>query len=493
MAIIEDTFTPALDRVLAQVTAVPSEIAAVRALDDRALLVAQRKLADIQRALGSPATLLAGEISHRSRRELGYGGLAQREGYRNPESLIQHVTGSTSREATTLVQVGVLVHDAVATAHPDLADPEYEVREPWLEAVGTAVRQRELSIDAANAIRAGLGQPTPADVEGSGVTATELAAAAVELVALAPGLHVGELLRRARQLRDDLDEAGIADRERAIYLERSIKRMRRPNGASRYIVDTDLESGAFWDDLYDKITSPRRNGPRFIDAADQQWAESISADERTLEQYVHDSLTELLRIAATSGHKESKRIVGSRMPAVRVLVTADSLSKRAGHGYIEGNDIPVSIATVERLVCTSGTVPIVFDSRGQVLDLGREQRLFSPQQKLALCARDGGCMAPGCNRPASFTEAHHINHFQSGGETNIADGILLCRYHHMLLHNNGWEIEREGAEYWLIPPREVDPQRGRRHMPSKSAARRELLRQHESALKPERQLATVQG
>ena len=79
-------------------------------------------------------------------------------------------------------------------------------------------------------------------------------------------------------------------------------------------------------------------------------------------------------------------------------------------------------------------------------------------------------------------EAHHINFWaRDGGETNIADGVLLCKFHHLLLHNNGWEIERVGSEYFLLPPAEVDATRTRRRMPSKSAAMRDLLRERELA------------
>ena len=66
----------------------------------------------LSQRIGACASMVAGEVGHRSRRELGYSGLAQREGFRTPEALIQHTTGSTAREARTLVQVGGMVHEA---------------------------------------------------------------------------------------------------------------------------------------------------------------------------------------------------------------------------------------------------------------------------------------------------------------------------------------------------------------------------------------------
>jgi hypothetical protein len=122
----------------------------------------------------------------------------------------------------------------------------------------------------------------------------------------------------------------------------------------------------------------------------------------------------------------------------------------------------------------------VFDHNGQPLDHGHEQRLFSKRQKAALALRDGGCRWTNCERPPSWCEAHHILWWaRDAGPTDIGNGILLCKHHHLLLHNNGWDIIREPDEngidlYWLIPPSEVDPQQKRIAMPSKSAAMKQL-------------------
>jgi hypothetical protein len=161
---------------------------------------------------------------------------------------------------------------------------------------------------------------------------------------------------------------------------------------------------------------------------------------------------------------------------VRVLATKARLDKRKGHGWIEGFDLPISLQTVERIACESGTVQLEFDESGHPLDLGREQRLYSKRQRIVLAAAQGGCMFGDCERPPSRCEAHHAKHWKRDhGETNILDGVPLCRYHHLLVHNNGWEIVPDAEGLRLIPPREIDPERRRRFMPSKSAALRDLL------------------
>ena len=461
----EESFDTSLDGARRALNVVAGCSRLVSTLSDPDLLRIQRELSDLARGLGASAAVVAGEISHRSRRELGYAGLAQREGFRTPEALIRHETGSTARNAAALVQVGTMARDSGAVE-------ALSSTEPWLREVGAAVAVGSLSVDAARAIRIGLGAPSE---RAGSVTPDDLASAAHLLVIEAARLDADELLRCARRARDELDEAGIADRERAAFEERSVRRTRRPNGLSQYIIDPDIESAAFWDDVYDSLTSPRRGGVRFVDDADKAWAEGISSDERTTDQYVHDSFTQLLRIAVSAETGESRRIVGSRQPSVRVLVTRTALEARQGHGRIEGCDIPISLETVERIACESGTVQLDFDESGDPLDLGREQRLYSKRQRIALAAAQGGCMFGDCDRPPGWCEAHHAKHWKRDhGGTDILDGVLLCRYHHLLVHNNGWEIVRDEAGFWLIPPREVDADQRPRLMPSKSAALRDL-------------------
>ncbi|MFC0682339.1 HNH endonuclease signature motif containing protein, partial [Lysobacter korlensis] len=88
-----------------------------------------------------------------------------------------------------------------------------------------------------------------------------------------------------------------------------------------------------------------------------------------------------------------------------------------------------------------------------------------------------GCRFPGCDRPPSWCEAHHLDEWaRDGGRTDVADGILLCRHHHMLIHNNAWRIKRDRANYFLIAPRERDPHQTPILMPSKSSALADLQR-----------------
>jgi len=249
----------------------------------------------------------------------------------------------------------------------------------------------------------------------------------------------------------------------------------------------DPETFAVVSDVYDRVTSPRRTVPSFADARDVDSSRGGDTahdgdpahdpdaahdldDDRSPEQRASDTIAELLRQGVGA---DPSQLLGDGPIGVRVIVAARALDERQGRGFLEGHSDAVSIATVERLACSAGTVALTVDgspdNAGQPLNLGRERRLFSRAQRIALAARDGGCRWPGCERPPSWCEAHHIEHWQrDGGRTDVADGILLCRHHHLLAHNNGWEIRRDGPRYLLVPP---DDDRGRvRPMPTRSRA-----------------------
>lgn len=407
-------------------------------LPDSDLLDLARSLSRAGQALNTAGALVAGEIARRSNTP---DGLAQRLGHRTATELVKVTTGSTGRDAAVAVRVGSLDGTPVATA----------------------LRDGLLSPAAADAIVTGLGTPTAA------VPTTVLDTAATTLLS---GLadhptDPDRLLRRARELRDDLDAEGVAEREHLRREQRSLTLFRRPDGMTSLRWLMDPETAAAVTELYDRATSPRRGGVRFTDPARHDQAAAIVDDPRSTEQLASDVFVELLRHGADA---DASQLLGSGAPQVRVHVRLDDLDNTSdgtetGHALLEGQTLPISAATAQRLACSGGTTAIAFRD-GQPLDVGREHRLYTARQRIALAARDGGCRWPGCDRPPSWTEAHHIHQWaRDHGRTDIADGILLCRHHHLVLHNHGWNITREGAAYTLHPPASLT-ERGPEPMPS---------------------------
>jgi hypothetical protein len=97
----------------------------------------------------------------------------------------------------------------------------------------------------------------------------------------------------------------------------------------RLIWDYDPVTAGVVDDIYDRATSPRRGGPRFVDSEAVARAEALERDERTTEQIASDAFTELLRQAASA---PTDVLLGKGAPAVRVLVQATDLIAGIGHG-----------------------------------------------------------------------------------------------------------------------------------------------------------------
>jgi hypothetical protein len=449
MQIATDTYSALAD------TSVTFAPAPVRPLDDEALIEALRMLEEIRRRVDAAAAIVAAEIDHRSRRELGYDGLAQRLGARTPQALVQQVAGTTSQTARSLVRIGTLMMEAPA-------DSTHESDTPWLSTVGAAVAEGRLSIEAAEAIRAGLGTPTV------DVAPIALAQAAATLLTQTSSLTIDRLAARARELRNELDTDGVTDREEALRERRYLHVIPQTDGMTRLSGLLDPESAAIIVSAFDSATSPRRGGPRFVDPERIARADELIKDERTTEQISLDAFVDLVRLGGRADHGP---LLDSRRPAVQVLVTDHDLRMRRGFAHIEGQSTAVSIETAQRHICEAGVVPVHFDSAGQVVNLGREQRRFSRRQRIGLAARDGGCRFPGCDRPPSWTEAHHINEWaRHNGSTDIADGILLCRHHHMLVHNNHWRVTRSGGDYFLVPPSSLDPKQRPIPAPSKSPA-----------------------
>lgn len=119
---------------------------------------------------------------------------------------------------------------------------------------------------------------------------------------------------------------------------------------------------------------------------------------------------------------------------------------------------PVAAATLRKIACDADIIPAVLGTHGEILDLGRKTRLFTPAQRLALIARDQGCTFPNCTIPAPWCEAHHITYWSNGGPTAASNGALLCSAHHHLVHKELWTITSRHGTPWFTPPPHIDPQ-----------------------------------
>jgi len=88
-----------------------------------------------------------------------------------------------------------------------------------------------------------------------------------------------------------------------------------------------------------------------------------------------------------------------------------------------------------------------------VIDVGRARRTISGPARKALNVRDKHCTWPGCERPASWCDGHHLEHWAHGGSNEPDNITLLCGRHHWMVHEGHWQIIRDSDGRMLtIPP-----------------------------------------
>src|SRR5467141_720076 len=101
----------------------------------------------------------------------------------------------------------------------------------------------------------------------------------------------------------------------------------------------------------------------------------------------------------------------------------------------------VSPETSRRLACDATRVVMRHDPDGQVTEVGARTRTIPPALRRALHYRDGTSRFPGCAR--RFGQGHHIRHWANGGPTTLSNLALLCRWHHRVVHEEGYQLDRQ--------------------------------------------------
>ncbi|MGI8938040.1 MAG: HNH endonuclease signature motif containing protein, partial [Iamia sp.] len=113
---------------------------------------------------------------------------------------------------------------------------------------------------------------------------------------------------------------------------------------------------------------------------------------------------------------------------------------------------PVHPDIVRRLACEGTVIPVYVGDGADQLNMGRTIRLANRTQRRNLRLRDGCCQFPGCSVAPEWCIAHHLVWWDDGGTTDMINLVLLCRYHHRLVHGGGFTMTR-GPDGTLITTR----------------------------------------
>ena len=426
---------------------------------DDELLAATASIEAVGRLIDGHRAACAGEIDERSRVELGSDRLSSRRGCRSASELVERVTQVSGAEARRRIALGAATRGRVGFTGESL--------EPSFPRVAAALAVGVLGADAAGTIVRELDRPRRV------ADPVKFAAAERELVAAATGTGDGSVIRcAADELRVQaqawaafLDQDGPEPDDDRAMLRRGVRLGRARDGLIPIRGELMPEVAAGLTRLFDAHLSPRSSTGFMTDEEAAHF--DASGEQRTTDQQRHDVLAAIVETAARSGEHPS---IGGAAPTVLVSVRAADVAAGRGAGHVDGVDIPISMRAVRQLMCTGGTQRVVLDDRGRILELGSQERCFTPQQRRAITLRDGGCLIPGCSVPASWCEIHHVIPDVEGGPTHPDNGVLLCWFHHRSIETSGWGIRMQRGVPQIRPPVWLDPGGGWRDT-TKSATR----------------------
>ncbi|WP_251857564.1 HNH endonuclease signature motif containing protein [Herbiconiux sp. L3-i23] len=435
-----------------------SLVESLMASSDVDLLALHQHAAEVLRLAEAVIVAASGEVARRSESGLP-DALARRLGEKNATELLA--------KRSRLAPVDVATHCRVGLAVTPREGLTGEVLPPFFPVLASALADGALTARAGRDIVVALEKIEP------NATAEGLAWAERYLVEGAAKHWEAVTLRDVcRVLPEQFDPDGVEHREKVIRAQRGVTGIALESGGFRYIVDTDAEGSAYWEAAIDARIAPRRQ-VRFHDVDESATPvdgdsdalgieDAPEWDSRTWKQKRHDALIDLLRDSL----KHDDGSFGGVDTTVVLHVTDQTVASGIGTAYFEGVDGVVSAATARRAMQCANIIAVVLDGVEQPLRLGSTERFFTPGQRRAMAARDGGCVWPGCTAPPRWCDAAHIEPWSATKCTDIENGVLLCHFHHRRFDEDGWQLERRDNVPWFIPPSHIDssrtPRRGGR-------------------------------
>ena len=255
----------------------------------------------------------------------------------------------------------------------------------------------------------------------------------------------------------------IALHATASQTERILRDYRRCTRSSQHTRYQEEESLRYYFDEYGDLVFkgrlPGDQGELLLKALEQVMDQAPTTEETDRLTNESDriaakrarALTELAELAMTSFDAPG---TGGGLPGRYNISSAERyqihvhVKVASAHAIPEDSVAPIPALedgpalppeTLERLSCDASLIRYATDSQGYPLDVGRKTRTISPAVRRALKVRDGGCRFPGCTH-RRFVDAHHIQHWSKGGATKLNNLVLLCRYHHRLIHEYGYQV-----------------------------------------------------
>jgi hypothetical protein len=183
-----------------------------------------------------------------------------------------------------------------------------------------------------------------------------------------------------------------------------------------------------------------------LQAVVDDWTRSGIPDSRTPTQRRADALGGICRQWLDSS---SRPFVAGERPHVTVTMDLDALEGRAGRRCDLDDAGRITPEAARRLACDASVARVIMKGSSEPLDMGRRTPVVPAALRRAVVARDEHCRFPGCDRPHSWCDAHHIEHWADGGHTKLTNLVLLCRPHHRAVHDGFRILMADGQPMFL--------------------------------------------
>ncbi|PPF73393.1 hypothetical protein C5B99_15600 [Pseudoclavibacter sp. Z016] len=379
------------------------------------------------------------------------GSLVRRGGYRSVHEAVRQTFGLRRAEAAKLREVAEATRERISMTG--------EALRPTRSQVAVAVAEGRVTLSQASAIVAGQREA------GGSVDIGDLDRAEYELVQAACGLTQEDdepasperLAKQAAVWVAFLDPDGAEPNAERQAAKRGLSFTRRADGMVQGRLLATPEQGETIMRVLDAYLSPRRD--HACEAGDEPSGtlapqeEPQIRDDRSFSQRRIDAL-----VSVFAQHAESPRAprTGGEAPTLVMTVTraglAGAAETLADISRLEHSGEAVPVEAALRILCDGIIRVALVDDDGEVLKLGRKRRLFSPAQRRAVFARDGGCRAPACELPFDTVEIHHVTPWSRGGRTDTSNGIALCTFHHHEVHLGRLTISPAQSRTWKVEP-----------------------------------------
>src|SRR2546425_2590249 len=232
----------------------------------------------------------------------------------------------------------------------------------------------------------------------------------IKLLPLAKKHSPGKFHQKVLHYKHAVDAAGYNRDQERLAEERSLRMSTAQDGCLLLYGVLDPVGGAAVRTALEPLAQP-----------------SGAHDDRNREQRYADALVEL----ASAGKPAN----------LQVTATIETLKGLAG-AAAAGKEVSPAIFSTSgrRMACDCSVTRVLLSQDSMPVDVGRSKRVISGALGRALKARDGNCKWPRCERSASMCDGHHLVHWIEGGPTDLDNLVLLCRRHHRMVHEGGWQL-----------------------------------------------------